>query len=312
MDDKTPVSYILPANKGHGLCSYVLLFFLLEKQNLFLQKYCIEGRIKYDSLPKVKVKDLSAIHLISYHPDRDLLPMIDTVVYRSETTNDIVFNTLRDKIRQERISPAVICQIKEELRSKTFPDLCGSMDTLDIAIMFLKSVGADPESLLNDFIVNLLQIDHFFVSQKAQMYCKCKHVQSLWITLALEKTKRLEKHYEESFDCVSFAFKEKLSEEQRCALYDIFGNLQIEQLAFMSEIIFEFILLNIDIPNEDEELKNMDRDGFKEALSTYLFDPPYLNEALTPDWLQHVVDALPLEGYIQEFFVVMLLRHGFS
>ena len=29
-----------------------------------------------DSLPKVHVKDISSAHLISYHPDRDLLPMI--------------------------------------------------------------------------------------------------------------------------------------------------------------------------------------------------------------------------------------------
>jgi hypothetical protein len=29
-----------------------------------------------DSLPKVHVKDISSAHLISYHPDRDLLTMI--------------------------------------------------------------------------------------------------------------------------------------------------------------------------------------------------------------------------------------------
>jgi DNA-directed RNA polymerase subunit H (RpoH/RPB5) len=29
-----------------------------------------------NSLPKVHVKDISSAHLISYHPDRDLLPMI--------------------------------------------------------------------------------------------------------------------------------------------------------------------------------------------------------------------------------------------
>jgi hypothetical protein len=29
-----------------------------------------------DSLPKVHVKDISSAHFISYHPDRDLLPMI--------------------------------------------------------------------------------------------------------------------------------------------------------------------------------------------------------------------------------------------
>jgi hypothetical protein len=29
-----------------------------------------------DSLPKVHVKNISSAHLISYHPDRDILPMI--------------------------------------------------------------------------------------------------------------------------------------------------------------------------------------------------------------------------------------------
>jgi hypothetical protein len=29
-----------------------------------------------NSLPKVHVKDISSAHLISYHPDRDLLPMV--------------------------------------------------------------------------------------------------------------------------------------------------------------------------------------------------------------------------------------------
>ncbi|VDI18579.1 Hypothetical predicted protein, partial [Mytilus galloprovincialis] len=209
IDDKTVLSYILPARKEKGLCAYALLFFLLEKQNLFLQKYCSEGGTKYDRLPRVHVRDISTAHLISYHPDRDLLPMvlancnysfevgqgtkveynfaslerqlmdrllftksvilmkdIDTALYRSETTNAVVFSSLRDKIRQERISPAVLGQIQEELRTKRLPELCDSIDHLDIAISFLKSVGCDPENPLSDFMINILKLGASFVSQK--------------------------------------------------------------------------------------------------------------------------------------------------
>ena len=62
----------------------------------------------------------------------------------------------------------MLSQIQIELHNdqKTFPDLCNSMDKLDIAIGFLKSVGSDPEILLNDFMVNTLKIDNTFVSQK--------------------------------------------------------------------------------------------------------------------------------------------------
>ncbi|XP_052761964.1 uncharacterized protein LOC128204600 [Mya arenaria] len=34
--DDTPLSFFLPATKGHGLCSYALLDFLLRRQNAFL------------------------------------------------------------------------------------------------------------------------------------------------------------------------------------------------------------------------------------------------------------------------------------
>ena len=74
--EKTPISYLLPTHRDAGLCSYVLLFFLLKKQNLFLQNYCDQCKRKENSLPKVHVKDISSAHLISYHPDRDLLTMV--------------------------------------------------------------------------------------------------------------------------------------------------------------------------------------------------------------------------------------------
>ncbi|XP_021342051.1 E3 ubiquitin-protein ligase rnf213-alpha-like, partial [Mizuhopecten yessoensis] len=74
--DSTPISMLLPTKKDAGLCSYVLVYFLLRKQKSFLEKYCKAKRQKVTDLPKVRIQDLSPAHLISYHPDRDILPIV--------------------------------------------------------------------------------------------------------------------------------------------------------------------------------------------------------------------------------------------
>ncbi|VDI81905.1 Hypothetical predicted protein [Mytilus galloprovincialis] len=284
-----------------------------------------------ESLPKVSVKDISAAHLISYHQDRDLLPMvlancnysfevgqgtkveynftdierqlkdrflfkksivilkeIDTIVYKSETTNAEVFIQLRDRIKQERLSAPILSQIQVDLKQNTFPELCDHMDKLDIAISFLKSVGSDPESPLSNFMVNILQIDSSFISQKVQQSCKCKHVQCLWMTLALEKTKRLENNNKESFGYISLVFKQKLSEGQSDALNKLLNNLQIEQLDYLSQMTFDCLLLTIDMPQKD-----MSKDSFENAvICMHLMDPPYANQAPAPVWLERFLEAL--------------------
>lgn len=68
-------------------------------------------------------------------------------------------------VLQERLHHAVQSQICGELRTKSFPELCESLDKLDIAISFLKSVGSDPESSLVDFMSNI-KIDNPFPSPK--------------------------------------------------------------------------------------------------------------------------------------------------
>lgn len=40
IDSRSPVSVLLPTLKDEGLCSYMMLRFLLEKQNNFLDKFC--------------------------------------------------------------------------------------------------------------------------------------------------------------------------------------------------------------------------------------------------------------------------------
>ncbi|OPL21215.1 hypothetical protein AM593_08590, partial [Mytilus galloprovincialis] len=147
MDERTSIACVLPSERDNGLCSYALLFFLLEKQNLFLQKYCQQmgqgTKVEYNFTNLER----QLMDRFLFTKSVVLLKEIDTVVYRSETTNAVVFIQLRDRIKQEKISAPVLSQIQKDLIQKPFPELCDTMDKLDIAISFLKSVGSDPESM---------------------------------------------------------------------------------------------------------------------------------------------------------------------
>ncbi|CAG2239384.1 RNF213 [Mytilus edulis] len=141
MDERTSIACVLPSERDTGLCSYALLFFLLEKQNLFLQKYCQQSKI------------------------------------------------------------------------------------------------------------------------------------NLWDDFGTGETKLLENNDKESFDNISSTFKQKLSEGQSDALYEILNNLPIEQLDYLSKMIFDCLLLTIDIPQKDEESVDMSKVRLKEAIESYLYDP---------------------------------------
>ena len=69
-------------------------------------------------------------------------------------------------------------QICEDIRN--LPDLCRSLDNLDIAISFLKTTGGQPEDMLDDFMSKTLQIEQPMCSQKVICYaivdiCVCLH-----------------------------------------------------------------------------------------------------------------------------------------
>ncbi|XP_063441660.1 E3 ubiquitin-protein ligase rnf213-alpha-like [Mytilus trossulus] len=337
LSDDTPISYLIPTYCDAGLCSYILLYFLLKKQNMFIEQYCYQRKLSAESLPKVHAKDISSAHLISYHPDKDLLPMvlancnytfevgqgtrieynftnlerqlmdrflfsksiitgiaeIETITYRSESTNAVVFKTLCDKVQQERLSPAVRSQICAEIRMKPAADLWESLDKLDIAISFLKSVGSDPDSSLSDFITNTLKIDNPLLSPKAQQSSRCKHTMSLWMTLALERAKEIAKNNRKAFEGISENFKKNLSEEQRKVLIDIISSLPIEQIDTLVEVIFECIVFKVDVPLDDEEEELFSKVSFHDTLIGYMDTCPYEDDTQLDVTLKEVIDQIP-------------------
>ncbi|KAK7494871.1 hypothetical protein BaRGS_00013998, partial [Batillaria attramentaria] len=73
---ESPLAVLLPSTRGPGLCSYMLLQYLLSQHNQFLQRYCPLIKQSYKSLPEVSVRVITERHLVGYSPERDILPMV--------------------------------------------------------------------------------------------------------------------------------------------------------------------------------------------------------------------------------------------
>ncbi|XP_053396339.1 E3 ubiquitin-protein ligase rnf213-alpha-like isoform X2 [Mercenaria mercenaria] len=340
VNDKTPVSVLLPTTKEAGLCSYALLDFLMRKQNDFLDQYLKEANRKSDSISSVNPREVTSAHLISYDPQQDILPlvlancqysfemgkgtkieydfaglerqlmdkflfskskievgsflMIDQMVYRTEFTNAEVFRKLEDKIPQESLSAAVKTQICSDIKS--LPDLCTSLDNLDITISFLKSTGGLPEKSLHEFMVKTLQMEYSIHSQKAQQACEFKHVQSLWLLLSVQKSKEMidhNQHTEATFESVLQEFHEELPDELLSSYKVYMKKLSIDKLSQLLEILHDFILLEVAVrqnPDDEDYTETFDR-KLGEWLYVYVdsMDNPPLEVAVLTDFPEEIL-----------------------
>ena len=60
--------------------------------------------------------------------------------------------------------------------------------------------------------------------------------------------------FQKAFEGISDNFKNPLTEEQRQAIEEILNKLPVEQIDILVELIFECIVLKIDVPqNKDDE-----------------------------------------------------------
>ncbi|XP_013380375.1 E3 ubiquitin-protein ligase rnf213-alpha-like [Lingula anatina] len=76
IEGSTPLSILLPNSRGHGVCSLALVRHLINLQNDFLEEHY--WKYRKNAIPEdvVQPKDLIVSHIISYHPEHDLMPLI--------------------------------------------------------------------------------------------------------------------------------------------------------------------------------------------------------------------------------------------
>ncbi|KAL3881513.1 hypothetical protein ACJMK2_027945, partial [Sinanodonta woodiana] len=299
IDDSTPVSQLLPTKSDAGRCAYSALKFLFHTQNDFLDSYYREVKRGFAEIPHVKVRDITPAHLISYHPEQDILPLLlANCNYSFEvgkgTSIEYNFTNLERQImdrflfgksqidieievmvyRAEYTNATVFKKLQEKIPQETLstavknkisdefhslPDLCQALDNLDIAISFLKSIGGNPGNNLDKFMEETLKMKQSLYSPKARQICQYRHAQSLWLLLSLEKNKQLALHNQVIFDGLPEQFHEQLGAELMEQVGTFLQPLSLEKLGFLLELMFECIVLVISVP------QNQDNEDYVDA-----------------------------------------------
>ncbi|XP_060596001.1 E3 ubiquitin-protein ligase rnf213-alpha-like [Ruditapes philippinarum] len=241
--------------------------------------------------------------------------MIDQMIYRTEFTNAEVFRKLAEKITQERIGAAVKTQICAEI--KTLPDICTSLDNLDITISFLKSTGGQPEKTLHEFMGNTLQMKTTILSQKAQQACELRHAQWLWLLLSLQKSKKMvdnDQNAESTFESVLKEFHEELPEEVMTEYMGYMKKLSIDKLSQLVEILHEYILLVVAVRQnlEDEDFIDTTNHRLGEWLSVYIggMDNPVLESAVLREFPREILYKHSVHTWICSYNILMEKQNG--
>ncbi|KAK3585578.1 hypothetical protein CHS0354_036765 [Potamilus streckersoni] len=293
IDDSTPVSQLLPTASDAGHCAYSVLEFLFRTQNEFMDNYYREVKKRVAEIPHVKVRDITPAHLISYHPEQDILPLVlANCNYSFEvgkgTTIEYNFTNLERQImdrflfgkswidieihlmvyRAEYTNATVFRKLQEKIPQeplstglkrkiseefRSLPDLCQALDNLDIAISFLKSIGGNPENNLDTFMVETLKMEQSLYSPKARQICQYQHAQSLWLLLSLEKNKQLALHNQMIFDGLPDQFHQQLSAELLEQVMAFLQPLSLERLGLLLELMFECIVLVISVSQNPDD-----------------------------------------------------------
>ncbi|XP_053396017.1 E3 ubiquitin-protein ligase rnf213-alpha-like [Mercenaria mercenaria] len=201
-----------------------------------------------------------------------ILP-INRMVYRTESTNAEVFKMLAEYIEQESLNASVKTQICEELRS--LPDICQSLYDLDITISFLKTTGGLPNQNLHEYMRNTLQMERTVASQKAQQMCRLKHVQSLWMLLAFQKSKTMidnQQQREYAFESVQHVFDVDLTNDHLENFNHYMKDLSVDKLSLLVEVLHELILLKVAVEQNTDDPDYTDIAGkqMKDWLLAYI------------------------------------------
>ncbi|CAG2186350.1 unnamed protein product [Mytilus edulis] len=145
-----------------------------------------------------------------------------------------------------------------------------------------------------------LKTERPFPSQKAQQSITCSQTMSWWMNLALERAKALLRYKQEPFDGLAEKFNIILTDEQQPIVDELFSTLPIEQTANFIELMFEFIILRIDIQEdqESEDYIDISNSSLRDYLMGFPDSLPYQNDVLVDSNIEAVLKRIPAEDNI--------------
>ncbi|XP_077980164.1 E3 ubiquitin-protein ligase rnf213-alpha-like [Glandiceps talaboti] len=170
---------------------------------------------------------------------------IEQLVFRQDSRDAVVFETLKSKIPQEPLSKAIQHQILSELRSLT--DVCDSLACLDIAIGFLATSGGKPDMLVTKYLTTILKMDKD--EMKVKYSCHLRQVLALWQLLAVERARRLTLHSQDPFDSLHQDFREPLEQEHVESLNTVLKYIDVDYLV---NELHQYIAIELKKPRDAE------------------------------------------------------------
>nr|XP_006819936.1 PREDICTED: E3 ubiquitin-protein ligase RNF213-like [Saccoglossus kowalevskii] len=214
---------------------------------------------------------------------------IEQLVFRQDSRDAAVFESLRNRIQQESLSKAIQHQIVTEMKSLT--DVCDSLACLDIAIGFLASSGGKADMYIIKYLVDTLKMDK--ENMKVRHSCQLKHILSLWQLLAVEKARRLTLNSQDPFDIRDF--RDQLTEGQIENLQQALQHIQVD--ALVNEL-HDYIVIGL------EKQKNLMQDEQQDV------DNWKLSEIL-PVYIENK-EGEPITGFVEHFPEDILIKHIMS
>ncbi|XP_077862842.1 E3 ubiquitin-protein ligase rnf213-alpha-like [Saccoglossus kowalevskii] len=214
---------------------------------------------------------------------------IEQLVFRQDSRDAAVFESLRNRIQQESLSKAIQHQIVSEMKSLT--DVCDSLACLDIAIGFLASSGGKADMYIIKYLVDTLKMDK--ENMKVRHPCQLKHILSLWQLLAVEKARRLTLNSQDPFDIQDFRDQLNLLQIQKLQQ----GLRHIHVDALVNEL-HDYIVIGLEKQKHLMQDEQQDVDNWK--LSEIL--PVYIENK----------DGDQITGFVEHFPEDILVKHIMS
>ncbi|XP_006813927.2 E3 ubiquitin-protein ligase rnf213-alpha-like [Saccoglossus kowalevskii] len=162
----------------------------------------------------------------------------EQLLFRQDSRDAAVFETIKQKIPQEKLTKAAKHHILSELRLLT--DVWDSITCLDILIGFVVSSGGNPNMPINTYLQNILRMEKDVM--KVRHPCQLKHVLALWELLNIERAKRLTMNDQDPFDTLEKEYRVQLEENQIAKLHAALQYINSEQLI---NVLHNYIALGL-------------------------------------------------------------------
>ncbi|XP_052808436.1 E3 ubiquitin-protein ligase RNF213-like [Mya arenaria] len=193
---------------------------------------------------------------------------IETMVYITELTTDSKFENLLNKIPQVSLTTETKNAIIEECTN--LPELCTSIDNLNIAVKFLQAIGGSTESFLDTFMTKTLRMEHALSNQTARRTCMLKHTRALWLLLTLQKSKlMIDSHCssKDVFENLDDIYFNEIDDGTKDCIRKMSG----EDRENVLDVLHAFMILKLVIveDQDSEEFSDLSVTSLRDSLSAY-------------------------------------------